>query len=305
MGWKMGFEPTTNGTTIHYSNQLSYIHRLSAAKIKIFSETIQRFCKNFNSILNPIIINFNGTLVSLINFVFLFFHQKRSIMEDFILDDPQIELVFQEIVKKIKTLQNGNTAASMKKRGLVYKVNYGASIVSLQEMASKYTPNHLLAFKLWNKQWRETMIMATLLEEPEKVTENQMDFWVKNFPAIEIAEQAVMNLFVRTKFAFEKAHFYCLGKKHIMKITGLLMIGRLAMEAETMPDDQFDPFFELMSPLSKDPQLSTTFIRAFTRLGMRNSYLRQVTLQHANILKTIDSEVSKSNALEIIRQLEQ
>ncbi len=27
-GWKMGFEPTTLGTTILYSNQLSYIHHL-------------------------------------------------------------------------------------------------------------------------------------------------------------------------------------------------------------------------------------------------------------------------------------
>jgi hypothetical protein len=32
-GWKMGFEPTTNGTTIRYSNQLSYSHRLRIAKI--------------------------------------------------------------------------------------------------------------------------------------------------------------------------------------------------------------------------------------------------------------------------------
>jgi hypothetical protein len=58
-----------------------------------------------------------------------------------------------------------------------------------------------------------------------------------------------------------------------------------------------------MPPLSKDSQLSATFIRAFTRLGMRNSSLRQVTLQHAEILKTIDSEVSKNNASEIITQL--
>ena len=27
-GWEMGFEPTTLGTTIRYSNQLSYTHHL-------------------------------------------------------------------------------------------------------------------------------------------------------------------------------------------------------------------------------------------------------------------------------------
>ena len=35
LGWKMGFEPTTNGTTIRYSNLLSYIHRL---KCKVISK---------------------------------------------------------------------------------------------------------------------------------------------------------------------------------------------------------------------------------------------------------------------------
>ena len=27
-GWEVGFEPTTHGTTIRYSNQLSYTHHL-------------------------------------------------------------------------------------------------------------------------------------------------------------------------------------------------------------------------------------------------------------------------------------
>ena len=225
-------------------------------------------------------------------------------MEEYIIDDPATELVFQQILRKIKTLQNGDTATSMAKRGIAYKVNFGASIVSLQRLAAAYPPNHLLAFKLWNKQWRESMILATLLEEPEKVTGNQMDFWIKNFPNVEIAEQAVMNLFSNVSFAFEKAYSYCLGKKTITKITGLLMIGRLAMNDNEKADEYFDPFFELMPPLSKDPQLSTTFIRAYSQLGRRNSSLREITLQYARTLFTIDSEIAHNNAEEIINYLE-
>ena len=219
---------------------------------------------------------------------------------DFILDDPATELVFQEILRKVKTLQNGDTFVSMTKRGLNYKVNYGASIVSLQRMALNYKQDHLLALKLWNKQWRETLILATLLDESAKVTENQIDFWVKNIPTIEIAEQAVMNLFSKTSFAFSKAYSWCLSKKLLVKITGLLLIGRLALTDKSAVDEQFDPFFQLMPPLSKDPELSKVFIRTFIQVGRRNNNLMDNTLQHARLLNTTGSEMAAKNAQEII-----
>ncbi len=38
-GWKMGFEPTTFGTTIRHSNQLSYIHHMICFQIGDKSNT--------------------------------------------------------------------------------------------------------------------------------------------------------------------------------------------------------------------------------------------------------------------------
>ena len=38
LGWKKGLEPSTFGTTIRRSNQLSYIHRLTPYKSSTFSK---------------------------------------------------------------------------------------------------------------------------------------------------------------------------------------------------------------------------------------------------------------------------
>jgi hypothetical protein len=223
---------------------------------------------------------------------------------DYLLNNPQSERIFQEILSMIKPLQNGVVVNSMKKRGVEYKVNFGVSIPLLRQMASDYEKNHLLAIKLWNRQWRETMILATLLDQPAEVTKNQMDYWVKNFQSIEIAEQAAMNLFSKTSFAYEKAYEYCLGKKLLVKIVGLLMIGRLALTDREASDDKFDPFFELMPPLSKDPQLAIVFSRVYIQVGMRNMNLNEIAISYAKILKTIGSKTAQANASHILIELD-
>ena len=223
---------------------------------------------------------------------------------EYLLDDPVSEKSYQEILRRVKPLQNGEVADSMIQRGVVYKLNLGASIISLQQLAGHYPKDHLLALKLWNKQWRETMILATLLDKPEEVTENQMDFWVKQIQQVELAEQAAMNLFSKSPFAYRKAIEYCLAKKTLCKITGLLMMGRLALTDRSAPNEQFESFLELFPPLAKDAQLSLVFKRIFVQIAMRNPELYDLALKQAYLLKTLDSAEALENAEQLIGQLE-
>lgn len=222
---------------------------------------------------------------------------------EYLLDDPVSERLYQEILRKVKPLQNGEVADSMTKRGVIYKLNLGASVVSLQLLAKNYTPNHLLALKLWNKQWRETIILATLLEKPDEVSENQMDFWVKQIRQVEIAEQVAMNLFSKSPFAYEKAVEYCLAKKELSKITGLLMMGRLALTDCKAGNEKFETFLELFPPLAKDAQLSLVFRRVFVQIAMRNPELYEVAVKQAELFRTLDSPVAHENAEYLIDQL--
>jgi len=222
---------------------------------------------------------------------------------DFIIDDPQREQEFQQILTGIQLAKNGETVEQMKQHGLNYKVNWGVSIISLKEIASQFEPNHLLALKLWNKKWRETMILAAMLDVPKEVTEEQMDYWTKSIETTEIAETLNTFLWVKTKFAFIKALEWCRGKKHLVRFSGLHLMGRLALVEKSAMDELFEPFFGVLSPLAKDPNLKQVFYRSYILLGMKSKTMNEEAISFAETLKTIDSEESNSLANMILTEL--
>lgn len=215
---------------------------------------------------------------------------------DILLDDPATEIIFQELLKIIKLRKNGEAVAQMKAMGVNYKVNWGASVISLRELSKEYEKNHLLALKLWNKQWRETMILATLLDNPADLSEEQMDFWTKSFETPEITEQAVANLFVHSKFAYVKALEYCRGKKHFVRYTGIQLIGRLAMIDKKAIDEMFEPFFTVLLPLIKDPALGQIFYRTMILMANRSEYLREACKSFLELALEMEEEHPKNLA---------
>lgn len=218
---------------------------------------------------------------------------------DFILDNKESEERFQQLLKVVRLRQNGEVAAAMSEKGITYKLNYGVSLLDLRDIAKDYKQDHVLALKLWNKQWRETMILATLLDDPRELSEEQMDFWTKSLENTEIAEQASANLWVKSKFAFVKALEWCRGKKHIVRFTGIHLLGRLAMVEKNAIDEMFEPFFEELLTLSKDNKLYTPLYRTIIAIGSRSVRLNQTTIELSRSLQLSDSE----NAVKLGEQL--
>ncbi len=223
---------------------------------------------------------------------------------EILLDNPETDRLFQEILGGIRRLKNGETAAQMKAMGAKYRLNWGASVVSLRQLAKNYKRDHLLALKLWNKQWRESMILATLLEEPDSLTEEQMDYWTKSFETAEMAEQAVSNLFVSSKFAFAKAFEYCCGKKHWVRYTGVLMAGRLAMTDKRAINEMFEGFFEVIYPLMKDASLAPAIDRSMVIIGNRNDELRDKCIAFMEQVLDKEDEQARQLALIILEELQ-
>jgi hypothetical protein len=215
------------------------------------------------------------------------------------LDNDNTDKQFKQLISQIKLFKNGEVSSGMELHGIEYHVNWGVSLVTLREMAATFPPSHVLALKLWNRQWRESMILATLLDEPAQVSEQQMDFWTKSFTNREIAEQASSNLWCKTPFAYAKALEWCRGKKYLVHYTAVHLAGRLALTDKSSPDEMFEIFFEEFLTLSRDPVLSDVLYRTLIQFAHRSDYLKDCVSVWLPGLKALGHECSSRLASEV------
>lgn len=222
---------------------------------------------------------------------------------DFILDNKETELKFQQILRSIQSRKNGDVSNAMTSSGIQYSMNWGVSLIELRQLAKQHSPDHVLALKLWNKKWRESQILATLLDQPDLVTEEQMDFWTKSFENTEIAEQTSANLWVKTRFAYAKALEWCRGKKHVVRYTGIHLMGRLAITDKKGIDELFESFYEDLQTLAKDKKLYTPLYRAMLAVGSRSAQLNNQLKELCKDLQLSDSEAANKLGKELFDEL--
>ena len=113
----------------------------------------------------------------------------------------------EEILKELKSLHDPVSVEGMKRGGINPDKAFGVKIPVLRKMAKRIKKNHNLALELWDLGYRETMILAAMIDDPAQVTENQMERWVLSeyFSYWEVVDQTCMNLFYLTEFAYQKA----------------------------------------------------------------------------------------------------
>ena len=110
-----------------------------------------------------------------------------------------------ELKAKVKHLMNAEVADAMRREGIIYKVNYGVSIPELKALAKPYLGDHELALELFREEIRECKLLATMIDDPELITGEQLDEWANDFTNPEIVEKVCGNLFWKTGMPYRAA----------------------------------------------------------------------------------------------------
>lgn len=145
--------------------------------------------------------------------------------------NEDIEKMIGSIKRDIMLSMNGICAEEMNKRGCEYRQNFGVSIVRLKEIASKYSRDYELAYRLWLLPIRETKILATMLCEPQKMTAEKLKEWSAGITNQEMAEVVSMYLLSKAEHLTKEYIAWLNSDNYLMRLTAYHTLSRLAGNA--------------------------------------------------------------------------
>ncbi len=213
---------------------------------------------------------------------------------------------YEEVIKNLRELANPKNVAGMARFGISSENTLGISIYDLRKIAKEIGPNHELAQKLWGSKIHEARILAGFIDEPEKVTEIQLEKWVKDFDSWDVCDQ-VVDLFSHTRFARRKIAEWSKRKEEFVKRAAFAMIAEIASRNKTTPDENFEEFFKIIQREATDER---NYVRkavnwALRNIGKRNRNLQKRAVTVAKEIQKIDSKSARWIAADALRELTQ
>jgi len=212
---------------------------------------------------------------------------------------------YEEIIQKLQSLANPENVKGMARYGINPKNNLGISIYQLRPLAKEIGRSHPLALKLWDSRIHDARLLACFIDDPKKVTADQMDKWAEDFDSWDICDQACTSLFDLSLLAYEKVYQWAESDKEFMKRGAFSLIAGLAVHDKTATDKKFEDFLPVIIKHSVDERnyVKKAVNWALRNIGKRNMHLNKRAIETAKEIQKINSKSAKWIASDALREL--
>jgi 3-methyladenine DNA glycosylase AlkD len=211
----------------------------------------------------------------------------------------------REALKKIKSKAKPDQLEGMARYGITGEGRLGVSVPDLRRIAKELGKDHRLAVDLWKTGVPEARIVAAMIDEPGKLSETQMEEWVKDINSWDVCDQVCMNLFEKTPLAWTKIFDWSEREEEFVKRTAFALIACLAWHDKDAEDEEFVRLFPLIMSEATDDR---NFVRkavnwALRNIGKRNRNLNKAAIKAAKQIQRIDSKTARWIASDAIAEL--
>jgi len=214
-------------------------------------------------------------------------------------------MLYNETIQKLRSLADSEAVKGMARFGIAAEGTLGVTVPVLRKMARETGKDHHLAQQLWDSGIHEARLLASFIDIPGAVTEEQMESWVKDFDSWDVCDQCCGGLFDRIAFAYKKANEWSAREEEFVKRAAFALMAGLAVHDKDADDTAFLNFLPIIKRESTDGR---NYVRkavnwALRQIGKRNKVLNTAAIKAAEEIKEIDSKSSRWIASDAIREL--
>jgi 3-methyladenine DNA glycosylase AlkD len=182
---------------------------------------------------------------------------------------------------------------------------FGVSMADMKQVAKRLGRSHALAAALWDTGWYEARMVASLIDEPARVTPAQMDRWCRDFDNWGICDTACFFLFDRTPHAFAKVAQWSGRRDEFVRRAAFALLACLALHDKAAGSESFMRCLPLIEEAASDDR---NFVKksvnwALRAIGRRNAGLNAAAVAVARRLSSSPDAAARWVGRDALREL--
>jgi 3-methyladenine DNA glycosylase AlkD len=212
----------------------------------------------------------------------------------------------KDVLDKLRSKAHPEQLKGMARYGMTIEKRLGVSVPDMRELAKELGRDHKLALSLWKTGIAEARIVAGMVGDPDKLTEEQMEQWVKDIDSWDVCDQVCMNLFEKNQLAWKKIIDWSAREEEFVKRAAFSLTACLAWHDKKASDEKF---MELLPVITRAATDERNFVKkavnwALRNIGKRNLNLNRAAINAAKEIQRLDSKAARWIAADAIRELE-
>jgi 3-methyladenine DNA glycosylase AlkD len=211
----------------------------------------------------------------------------------------------EEVLERLKARAKSDRLEGMARYGIAVNRRFGVKVPEMRGIARETGPGHQLALNLWKTGIAEARIVASMIDIPEEVTDEQMEEWVQGLDSWDVCDQVCMNLFRKTPLAWKKAMEWSKREEEFVRRAAFALIACLAWYDREAADEEFIGLIPAIKGGATDGRnyVKKAVSWALKNIGKRNLSLNCVAIKAAEEIQEIDARSARWIASDVVRDL--
>lgn len=211
----------------------------------------------------------------------------------------------EQVLAKLYALENREALTKKAYFAINTDKALGLSMPQIRGIAKTITKDHNLAEALWQEDVHETRLLASMVDMPKWVSEDQMDRWVAGFNSWDVCDQTCGELFDRTPFLDLKVVEWAKREEEFVKRAAFVLIACNAVHDKKREDQDYLAYFPVIEGAVCDPR---NFVKkavnwALRQIGKRSAELHDRALALAQKLSSSENKTARWIGSDAAREL--